>query len=282
VETSRPLIDEMGHHLTVSLPPNRIVLDGDLTRLAQVFLNLLNNSAKYSKQGGRIELSAELHDGHVVVRVRDSGIGISEEMLSRVFDMFTQADRSLHRSQGGLGIGLTLVRQLVEMHGGSISAFSEGLGKGSEFVVRLPVASSPSPGDHAPSDASELPRSNSQHRVLVVDDNRDSANSLSALIKMLGNEVRTAYDGFEAVEAAAEFQPDVVFLDIGLPRISGYEAAQRIRELPSGNSVFLVALTGWGQDEDRRRSREAGFDRHIVKPVNPDVLEPLLAMAHRG
>ncbi len=281
VETSRPLVDEMGHQLSVSQPDRPVQLNADLTRLAQVFLNLLNNSAKYSNPGGRIELTADVKNDQVTVRVRDTGIGMSEETLARIFDMFTQADRAGSRSQGGLGIGLALARQLVEMHGGSIAAHSEGLGRGSEFIVSLPIAAHPDSDQATPTASREELTQHVKRRVLVVDDNRDAADSLSTLIGMLGHEVHTAYDGFEAVEAASEFHPDVVLLDIGLPRISGYEAALRIRELPAGNKIFLVALTGWGQDEDRRRSREAGFDRHIVKPVNPDVLEPLLASAQR-
>ncbi len=275
VETSRPLIDQSGHDLEITMPQEPIPVMADPTRMAQVFSNLLNNAAKYTERGGRIWLSAQHDDGCVIVRVRDSGVGIPTEMLPRIFEMFTQVDRSLERAQGGLGIGLTLVKRLVEMHGGSTEAHSEGPNRGSEFVVRLPVA--------VDLEATQLAAAGGEHaaprahrRILVVDDNQDSADSLAMMLNMLGNEVRTAHDGLAAVDLVATFDPEVVLMDIGLPMLNGYDAARRMRDQAGGNPLVLVALTGWGQEEDRRRSQEAGFDRHIVKPVDPVALETLL------
>jgi PAS domain S-box-containing protein len=282
VEASRPLIEKCGHELTVTLPPEPVDLDADLTRLAQVFLNLLNNAAKYTEPGGHILLAAEREGGDVVVIVKDSGIGIAADMLPRVFEMFVQVDQSLDRSQGGLGIGLTLVKRLVQLHGGSIEARSEGPGKGSEFVVRLPVAIESSPGAHPVNGEGEQPAPIPRHRILVVDDNRDAAEMLAELLELMGNDLRTAHDGVEAVEVAGEFRPDVVLLDIGLPKMNGYEVAEKIREQPWGKAMVLVALTGWGQEEDRRRSREAGFDHHLIKPVEPDALLKLLTSISDG
>ncbi|MDQ3038562.1 MAG: PAS domain-containing protein [Pseudomonadota bacterium] len=278
VETSLPLIEQMGQQLTVTLPGHALVVDADMTRLAQVFLNLLNNAAKYGKRGGHIHLNVERQGGDAVVTVRDSGIGIAAEQMPRIFNMFTQLDGSSEKSQGGLGIGLALVQRLVEMHGGTVEARSEGEGKGSEFVVRLPVeteASKPlDPGDVA------APTVTTSHRILVVDDNRDGADSLSEMLKMMGNDTRTAYDGQEGVDLAAEFRPDVMLLDIGLPKLNGYEACRRIREQSWGKDVVMIAVTGWGQDEDRRRSRDAGFDLHLVKPVDPQLLFKTFAGLH--
>jgi CheY-like chemotaxis protein len=276
VETSNPLIEAGGHELTVALPSEPIFLDADPSRLAQVFANLLNNAAKYTEQGGRVRLTAERHDNEVVVAVEDNGIGIRREMLPTVFEMFTQADRALERAQGGLGIGLTLVKRLVEMHDGTVEAQSAGHGQGSTFVVRLPVVLEPLERDqsHEPSGEKQaVPK----RRILVVDDNEDAAGSLSMLLKIMGNEVGEAHDGQEAVEAARTFQPSVILLDIGLPKLNGYEACRRIREQPGGKAVVIVALTGWGQEEDVRRSTEAGFNHHLVKPVDPADLARLLA-----
>ncbi len=278
LETSAALIEASGHELTINLPSEPILLQGDPTRLAQVLLNLLNNSAKYTEKGGHIWLTAERDGTDVCVTVRDNGIGIPAEMLPRVFEMFTQVDNSLERAQGGLGIGLTLVKRIVEMHRGTIEARSEGRNQGSSFIVRLPLATVPATGHSAPSTngtGSQVVKSD--RRILVVDDNRDSLESLSTLLRMLGNEVRTAPDGLKAVEVAAEFVPEVVLLDLGLPRLNGFDAARRIRELPCGKDMYIIALTGWGQAEDRRRSREAGFNLHLVKPVDPTALEELLA-----
>ena len=275
VETSRPLIDRLGHELVIALPPDPIPLGADLTRLAQVFVNLLNNAAKYSERGGRIRLTAERQGSDAVVSIKDTGIGIPADKLPHVFEMYTQVDRALERSEGGLGIGLSLVKQLVAMHGGSIEARSDGPDRGSEFVVRLPIDLS-AQLKHRDTD-SEQSATATGLRILVVDDNRDAADSLSMLLRFMGNEPRTAYDGIEAVTAAEEFQPDVVLLDIGLPRLNGYGAAQRIREQPWGKHMILIALTGWGQEDDRKRSKEAGFDNHMVKPVELPTLMTLLA-----
>ncbi|WP_254511497.1 PAS domain-containing hybrid sensor histidine kinase/response regulator [Anatilimnocola floriformis] len=273
VETSRPLIEQMGHELTITPPTQTVIVDGDLTRLAQVFLNLLNNAAKYSERGGRITLTAELRGTNVVVSVRDTGIGIAPEQLPRIFEMFSQVDQSLEKSQGGLGIGLTLVRRLVEMHGGSVEARSEGPGRGSEFIVQLPVVVA----DSAVPTKKNESTSKSSLRILIVDDNRDSAMSLAKMLKYLGNETHTANDGEEAIAATTEFEPQVILLDIGLPKLNGYEACRRIRKLPRGQEMLIIAQTGWGQEEDRQRTRDAGFDHHLVKPVEISKLMKLLA-----
>jgi len=281
VETSRPLIDQMNHQLTVTLPKQALIVDADMTRLAQVFLNLLNNAAKYSDRGGHIQLHVERQGSDVVVNVKDTGIGMAAEQLPRIFEMFTQLDSSLEKSQGGLGIGLTLVKRLVELHGGSIQAHSDGPGMGSEFIVRLPVVSEGS-SVQAPEVDDAPAATKSLLRILIVDDNRDAADSLSEMLKMMGNDTRTAYDGQQGVDLAGEYRPDVILLDIGLPKLDGYEACRRIREQPKGNGVVLIAVTGWGQDEDRRRSHEAGFDHHMVKPVDPQALLSMIAVLNVG
>jgi signal transduction histidine kinase len=277
VESSRPLLDERKHELTVSLPAQPVFVEADPARLAQVLANLLNNAAKYTEEGGQVWLTVEQDEGEVVFRVRDTGMGIPASMLSSVFDLFTQADRSLDRSQGGLGIGLTLVRQLVELHGGSVQAHSAGPGQGSEFVVRLPTVTA---GPARP------PSGNGVHepgnpgrccRILIVDDNVDSAESLGLLLSVKGHDVRTVHDGATALTAARTFLPEVILLDIGLPRMDGYEVARRLRQEPGLEGVLLVALTGYGQEEDRRRSLEAGFNHHFVKPVDTQALEELFA-----
>lgn len=276
LEGSRPLIQQCGHALTVGLPTQPVPLDADPIRIAQVLVNLLNNAAKYTPRGGHIWITAERQGSDAVVSVRDNGIGIPGDMLSRIFEMFTQVNQSMEQSQGGLGIGLALVRRLVEMHDGSIEAFSNGPDAGSEFVVRLPahiqLPQKPLPGNDKPR-ASAL----SGRRILVVDDNKDSADSMGMLLRLKGNDVRTAYDGLMAVDEAETFQPELVLLDIGLPKLSGYEVARRIRQQPLGRDVILVAVTGWGQAEDIRRSLEAGFTFHVVKPMGLAVLEELLA-----
>jgi len=278
VEACQPLLAAMRHDLSVALPDEPILLDVDPTRLAQVLLNLLNNAAKYTDPGGRIALRAERGDGDVAVSVLDNGIGLAADKLPIVFDLFAQVGDAITRSQGGLGIGLALVRRLVEMHGGSIVARSAGPGQGCEFVVRLPtVAGVPVPDGAVPEQKPTGPL-----RVLVVDDNRDAADSLAMLLQMVGNEVRTAHDGEEAIRAAAEFQPDVVLCDIGLPRVSGHDAARAIRREAWGQAMVLIAVTGWGQDADRKKSAEAGFDRHLVKPVDPKALMELLAGLRPG
>jgi PAS domain S-box-containing protein len=278
LETSRPLLEEAKHELTVRVPPQPLCIVGDSTRLAQVLSNLLNNSAKYTPAGGQIGLTVERQDRHVAIRVRDNGVGIPADMLPGVFELFTQDDRSLHRAQGGLGIGLTLARRLVEMHGGTIEAHSAGEGTGSEFVVRLPLASDDAkpPPDGAREGGAAAARPPARH-VLVVDDNQDSAESLGTLLKLLGHEVRTAHDGPSALETAREFRPEVVLLDIGMPGMNGYDVARRMRTMPEVRDALLVAQTGWGQDDDRRQSKEAGFNDHLVKPVDLDDLQRLLA-----
>ncbi len=275
VETSRPLVEQMGHHLEVVLPTQPIMVEADLTRLAQVFSNLLTNAAKYTERGGRLTLTAERRGGDVIVAVKDTGIGIAADQLPRIFEMFSQVKTALERSQGGLGIGLALVKRLVEMHGGRIEARSGGLGNGSEFVVTLPVVVEESrPQPEAGDDGSDPKTS---LRILVVDDNRDGADSLADMLGFMGGDTRTAYDGEEAVAAAVEFRPDVILLDIGLPKLNGYEACRRIRAQANGRKVVLIAQTGWGQIEDRQRTQEAGFDHHLVKPVGPAALMKLLA-----
>ncbi len=277
VETSRPLIETpRAIDLSVNLPPQMIFVDADPTRLAQVISNLLNNAAKYTEGGGRVTLSVVRQGNHAVVSVRDTGVGIPADMLPKVFDIFTQVDRSLERAQGGLGIGLSLVKGLVELHGGSVEARSDGHGMGSEFIVRLPVVMSLA-AQHQGEDAGGQSPIKHRRRILVVDDNRDAALSLAMLLKLTGNDTQTAHDGLEALDAVAAFRPDLVLLDIGMPKLNGYDAAQRIREQPWGKNIVLVALTGWGQEEDKRRSLDAGFNFHMVKPVDPAALEKLLA-----
>jgi signal transduction histidine kinase len=275
VETSRPLIEQMGHELTVTLPTQPVVVNADLIRLAQVFSNLLNNAAKYTEHGGHIWFTAEREASDVVVSVKDSGIGIAPDQLPHLFTMFSQLDHALERSQGGLGIGLTLVKRLTELHGARIEVRSEGLGKGSEFIVRLPVVVEEPMW--RPSRSEEPATVQSSLRILIVDDNRDGADSLSMMLRMMGNETCTAYDGEEAVTAATEFRPDVILLDLGLPKLTGYEACRRIRQQPDGKEPVIIAQTGWGQEEDRQRTHEAGFDHHMVKPVDPQALMKLLA-----
>jgi PAS domain S-box-containing protein len=276
VETSRPLIDARHQELTVTFPPQPIELEADPTRVAQVISNLLNNAAKYTENGGHIWLTVGREGSEAVVRVRDSGIGISPDLLPRIFDLFTQADRSLDRSQGGLGIGLTLVRRLVEMHGGNVTVHSPGPGKGSEFIVRLPaqreVRDSKNTA-HRQDPAGRQAAAPFPRRVLVVDDNADSAESIAILLQLRGHEVRTALDGRTALEIARQYRPEVILLDIGLPNVDGYEVARQLRREFSQENPLLVAVTGYGQSEDRRKSAQAGFDHHLVKPVNMDDLE---------
>ena len=278
VQASRPLAESAGHDVQIVLPPESIYLRADAVRMTQIFANLLNNSCKYTPPGGKIRLTAKRQDGEAVITVEDNGAGIPPDKLDVVFDMFMQVDRSLERSQGGLGIGLTLVKRLVQMHGGSIEAKSEGEGKGSEFIVRLPVVLG---RPEAPSAPIAMEGPTQTRRVLIVDDNRDAVSSLAALLEFTGNDVFTAYDGASALEAAEKHRPEVVLMDIGLPTLSGYEVCRRIRERPWGNGMVLIALTGWGQEEDRRKSREAGFDGHIVKPVEYAALVSLLGSTRR-
>ncbi len=277
VETARPLIDDKGHELTLALPPGPVYLDADLTRLAQVFSNLLTNSAKYTPRGGRIGLCAEQQGGEVVVVVHDTGIGIPVESLASIFDMFAQLDRPLERTTDGLGIGLALVKGLVEMHGGTVTAHSGGPGQGSKFTVKLPTLPAQLETTNPTAAGGVAPAAGPRWRILVVDDNRDSAETLAMMLQLLNNEVRTAHDGLEAVEVAAAFRPNLILMDLGMPRLNGYDATRRIRAEPWGRSMTIVALTGWGQDSDRARSHEAGCNGHLVKPVNLAELEKLLA-----
>jgi PAS domain S-box-containing protein len=281
VEISRPAIDHMSHQLTVTLPEQPLVVDGDPTRLAQVFSNLLNNSAKYTARGGHIELRAERQGNDALLSVKDNGIGIAADHLPGLFQMFAQVHSARDRAQGGLGIGLTLVKRLVEMHGGNVDVKSAGLGLGSEFIVRMPLLVDV-PDAAVPVKQVETPAPRSSLRVLIVDDNRDSADSLAMLLRIMGNDIRTAYDGQRGVEEAEAFRPNVVLLDIGLPKLDGYEACRRIREEAWGREMVLIAVTGWGQEDDRRRSHEAGFDYHLVKPVDPHALMNMLADLERA
>jgi PAS domain S-box-containing protein len=275
IETVRSVITSSEHHLEVDVPQTPIVLDADPTRLAQVISNLLNNAAKYMPRGGRIRLLARREGTTAVISVRDTGVGIPADMIDRIFDMFVQVDGSLERSHGGLGIGLTLVKRLVEMHGGTVEAHSDGPNQGSEFTIRLPAVVGLLSGP-LNTDGAEQAQS-CKRRVLVVDDNENAATVLAMLLKALGNEVRTAFDGLAAIELAEVFRPEVILLDIGMPELNGYETAMRIREKAWGRNVVLAALTGWGQEEDKRRTREAGFNYHFVKPVETSALRKLLA-----
>jgi two-component system, chemotaxis family, CheB/CheR fusion protein len=274
IETSQPLLDAGGHALDLAMPREPMVLDADPIRLAQVFANLLDNAAKYTEGPGTIRVAAWRENGCAVVSFRDAGIGISAEMLPRVFEMFAQIDDARRRSRGGLGIGLTLVRDLVQMHGGSVSAHSPGPGLGSEFIVRLPLAEGLAV---VPVQPRVRPSMLQPLRVLVVDDNHDAADSLGMLLKFLGAEIRLAYDGNAALDALESFDPDLVLLDIGMPGMDGYEVAKRIRRHPGFAHLKLIALTGWGQEEDRRRTAAAGFDHHLIKPTGIEALRGLLA-----
>jgi len=275
VEVARPLIDAAGQKLTIDLPDEAIYLNADQARLAQVFGNLLNNSCKYTRANGAISLSARRNGNNVVsVSIRDNGAGIPPDKLNSIFDMFMQVDRSSDRSQSGLGIGLTLVKRLVEMHGGSVEVRSAGEEQGSEFVVHLPTISKPALAS-APVSCVQ-PESSSQRRILIVDDNRDSADSLAMLFEITGNQTYLAHDGVEALESIEKYRPEVVLLDIGLPKLDGHEVCRRVREQPWGKDIVIIALTGWGQEDDRRKSDEAGFNSHLVKPVDYDKLLALL------
>ena len=286
VETVQPLIEERGHKLTVEVPKGILAVLGDPTRLVQAVGNVLGNAAKYTERGGHITLTAAESGSEVVIRVRDNGIGIPAELMPMIFNLFTQLDRTSGLPQSGLGIGLALVQRLVEMHGGSVSARSEGLGKGSEFLIRLPLFIRETVESGQPiQQLSALEQSmtnaegpaRTQRRILVADDNNDALESLATLLQLSGHEVYTAPNGAMALESAEQHRPEVALLDIGMPKLDGYEVARRIRAQPWGQRITLVALTGWGQDSDRRRSQEAGFDSHLVKPLDLDKLTELLA-----
>lgn len=274
VETARPLAEAAHQLLSVTLPPQAIYLDGDPVRLTQVVSNLLNNACKFAGRHGHIQLTVERRDKQVAITVKDNGIGIPPYMLEPIFDMFLQVDQSLERSQSGLGIGLTLAKRLVELHGGNIKALSEGIGKGSEFIVSLPITIDQIA---PPATMSSAKETSPGARILIVDDNRDSAKSLAEVLTLSGNETFVVHDGEEAVAAAEQQRPDVILLDIGLPKLNGFDACRRIRENPWADRVLIIALTGWGQEEYRRKSAEAGFDRHLVKPVDLGKLMTLLA-----
>ena len=272
IETSRPMIQAAEHQLILSIPPSPVEVEADFTRLSQVFGNLLNNAAKYTDRGGRISVSMERDNNKAIVKIRDNGIGIPSDMLIRIFETFTQVDHSLEKAQGGLGIGLSLVKWLVELHGGTVEARSEG--QGSEFIVRLPALTA--------SISTNITRQTddrtgtSARRILVVDDNRDAAVSLAMMLKLMGHETSTAHDGLEAIDVAEKSPPDLILLDIGMPKLNGYDTARRIRAKSWGREIKLIALTGWGQDEAKRKSFEAGFNAHMVKPVDPAVLNKVL------
>jgi PAS domain S-box-containing protein len=273
IETAGPQMEANGHTFTVTLPPQPVYLFGDLTRLSQVIWNLLNNSAKYTESGGNIALIAETNGDEAIVTVRDNGIGIAAESLPGLFGMFSQVDRSLERAEGGLGIGLALVKGLTQGHGGTVDVQSDGLGCGSTFTVRLPVLKNPVVSNEC---TGREPEPSPKRKILVVDDNRDAASSLAMLLRVMGNETRTADDGLQAVNLADEFRPDVIVMDIGLPKLNGYDACRRIRQALWGKDVVIVAATGWNQEEDRRRSKEAGFDHHLVKPIDTAELNHLI------
>ena len=275
VETCRPIAEASKHEVKLTLPHEPIYLHADATRLAQAFGNLLHNACKYTPPKGHIWLTAERQGSDVVVNVKDTGVGIPPDKLDSIFEMFTQVDQSLERSHDGLGIGLTLVRRLIQLHDGTVTAQSKGTGRGSEFIVRLPIPVIPH--EEYPRQPPPEPLSTTPRRVLIVDDNPDAATSLAMLLKITGNATETATDGRQAVQRAATYRPEIILLDIGLPKMSGYEVCRAIREQSWGKDIVIVALTGWGQDEDRRKSKEAGFDEHLVKPVDYNVLLRLLA-----
>jgi CheY-like chemotaxis protein/two-component sensor histidine kinase len=283
IETSCPLIRENRHQLFVHLPEHPVTLEGDPVRLAQVLSNLLNNAAKYTDPGGNISIEARVSGGEVHIAVRDTGIGIAPEMMPHLFDIFSQANAARERAQGGLGIGLSLVKGLVELHHGSVEAHSEGLGCGSEFAVRLPL---PLSSQHRQGESigcdQEAQKAFPRLRIVVADDNKDAADSVAMMLRIMGNEVRTDYDGEQAVRTAQEFRPDLVILDIGMPNLNGYQAARRVRDQNWGKDVYLVAMTGWGQREDRRKAEEAGFNVHMVKPADPSKLMRILEQLPLG
>lgn len=278
VETSRPLVDAAGHELLVSLPSTPITVQGDPVRLAQVVSNILNNACKFTDPGGRIWLTVTSEPQRVAIAIRDNGIGIPASSLPAVMKMFSQVGRERGVSKGGLGIGLALVDRLVNLHGGSIEVRSDGEGQGSEFVVRLPIAE-PDESAAGESDRLEKTPQASRQKVLIVDDNRDAASSLSTLLRLLGCDTQTAHSGEDALGLVPAFKPRVILLDLGMPGMSGFEVAQRVRRLPSGTDALLIALTGWGQEDDRRRTRDAGFNHHLVKPVSMDLLRMILDSA---
>ena len=282
VETTRPAIDARRHELTLELPEELITVEGDKTRLSQVIGNLLHNAAKFTDTGGRIVLKVSREGSHVIVSVKDTGIGVRHELMPRVFELFTRVHSQSESGEGGLGIGLALVRRLVEMHDGTVTAQSDGPGKGTEFIVRLPLlATQVAPVVERSTGSRVIPTMES-HRILVADDNYDAAESLATLLELRGHQVRMAHDGVEALAIAKTFKPHVVLLDLGMPKMDGYETARQMRRRPGGKRVRLVALTGWGQHQDRQRTTEAGFDAHLVKPVTDIDLFHALAPTDTG
>ncbi len=294
IDAARPMIDELRHELVLRLPAQPLMLEGDATRLVQVFMNLLHNASKYMDAGGAMEIAVEASVGEARITLTDRGIGIAPDRLEKVFGMFSQEEAALSRSRGGLGIGLALTRRLIELHGGAISAFSEGVGRGSAFVVRLPLVGAiapaaipheanalPSEADAVPmgADAMAAPRPGEQLCILVADDNRDVADILAELLEALGHTVHCVYDGEAAIEAARHFDPQLVLLDIGMPKLNGYEACRAIRALGMARLLQVWAITGWGQEQDMRRAAQAGFDHHLVKPFDPDMLIAMLTKA---
>jgi CheY-like chemotaxis protein len=274
MEAARPTVQASSHHLSVTLPREPLYLDADPTRLSQMILNLLNNAAKYTPAGGNISLAAEREGNEAVIVVRDSGIGIPREHLNSVFEMFSQLAPALDRSQGGLGIGLALVRGLAELHGGTVAAFSAGPGTGSEFMIRLPLSGgAAAPTDHPAPDTTHA----GGMRVVIVDDNADAADSLAMVLELEGHEVRTAGDGIAGLALIAEFEPHAVILDIGLPLLNGYEVARRVRRDHHEAGILLIAVTGWGQQQDKQTAIDAGFDHHFTKPVDPRELQRVLS-----
>jgi len=275
VETARPVIEAAGHDLVVSIPPRPIFLDADPTRLAQVLGNLLTNSAKYTEAGGQIRFTAERVESQLVLRVQDNGIGIPAEALATIFEMFSQVDRSIERSAGGLGIGLALVKGIVEMHGGTVAVESPGRGQGATFTVRLPILEAQPTVEKDADSPLAMPRH--ARRVLVVDDNADSAETMAMMLRLLGDEVAQAHDGLAALEKAEVFRPEVILMDVGMPRLNGLDATRRIRSEPWGQEIAIIALTGWGHEDDKERSRAAGCNGHLVKPVSLPDLERVMA-----
>jgi signal transduction histidine kinase/CheY-like chemotaxis protein len=276
VEAARPLIDGKHHELTITLPPEDLAFEADPLRLSQVLCNLLTNAAKYTDPAGHIELSGSLQNETLCLSVKDDGIGIEPHALARIFQMFSQIDGTSTRSESGLGIGLALVKGLLELHGGTIEAHSHGSGQGSEFCVRLPLGT-PEFRERQKTDVDAPPVGPPARRVMIADDNKDAADALGMLLDLAAHEIRVAYSGRSALTLARTFRPDVAFIDIGMPDLSGYEVARELRREPWGAGICLVALTGWGQDDDRQRAKHAGFDQHMTKPVDPDALERLLA-----
>ena len=269
VEISTPLIEQRSHTLTVTVASEPVFLHADFARLTQALANLLTNAAKYTNPGGQIELNACTEGDQVVVSVRDNGIGIEAAALTKVFNMFFQVDSSIEKNQDGLGIGLSLVKSLVELHGGTVEAHSEGIGRGSEFILRVPIRHFAESEPYLAGRPDDLSASGVTRRVLVVDDNRDTAESLALFLRIAGHVVCTSFDGEQALEIVEDFRPDIALIDLGLPKLSGYEVCRRIRETKWGKKVMLIAQTGWGRDEDKRLSREAGFNGHLVKPADP-------------